>query len=385
MPFPSAVNVVQAPAVVGDFASTNPRSSVDAGPGALVAGPNGVTVGRFAWADANNITVSNTGTLAPTGILARDQQAIITAYLGESTMVVPTGLPVTLYFAGDFWVKNDGTTAATIGQKAYANNVTGQVSFAATGNPTVGATATSATLAKVVSAATGGALPTTNTATGSIAGTVLTVTAVGTGSVLGAGLSVAGTGVDTATVIVNQLTGTAGSTGTYTVNVSQTVASTALTIGGGGLTLTGANTSGVFAPGMVISGTNIPTGTTILGYGTATAGGAGTYYTDRPASTAATASTITATNAMYLTVDASSSGVWAINDLLTGSSVVAQSISATGATNANLTGVGGSGTYLTNGYQTALTAQTISVNSTTETPFRASSAGAVGELVKISN
>lgn len=389
MGFPRAVNVVQAPALAGDFASTNPHISVDAGPGGFVAGTSGVTVGLFAWADANNLTVSNAGIGAPTGFVHRAQQALITTFLADSTSIVPAGLPVTLFSGGDFWVRNSGSTASAIGQKAYANYTTGAITFAATGNPPTSGSATAATLQIIVSATTGGALPTTNTCTASISGTTMTVTAVGAGSVLGAGQTLTGTGFDASAVtsIVQQLTGTAGGIGTYQVSLSQTVASTTVTMSGGGLTLTGANTSGIFAPGMVISGTNIPTGTTILGYGTATAGGAGTYYVDRPATTAATASTITATNASYLTVAGTVTGTFNLNDLLTGASVVAnQYISATATQNANLTGLGGAGTYLTNQSQgSSLTAQTIGVNAGVETKWIAQSVGAAGELVKMSS
>jgi hypothetical protein len=274
--------------------------------------------------------------------------------------------------------------------KVYALNASGLVTFNVTATPPTAASATAATLQKVVSATTGGALPTTNTCTGSIALNVLTVTAVGAGSVLGAGQTITGTGIDPAAVvsIVSQLTGTAGGVGTYQVSVvfATTVASTTITLSGGGLTLTGGNTTGVFAIGMVISGTNIPTGTTITGYGTATAGGAGTYTVDRPATVAATASTVTADNAMFLTVAGTVTGTFTLNGLLTGTTVSAQYIAASGLTNANLTGLGGAGTYLTNAYQaTALTAQTIGVQAGIETTWVATSTGAPGELVSIKN
>jgi len=386
MGFPSQVNVVQAPAVEGDFASSNDHVSVVAGAGAFVAGANGVTVGRFAWADANGL-VSNTGIGIPSGFVARRQDGLITTFLADSTMGIPAGLPVSLYSGFDFWVKNNGSTTSAIGNKVYANYTTGVATFAATGTPPTSGSATAATLQHIVSASTGGALPTTNTCTASISGTTMTVTAVGAGSVLGAGQTLTGTGMDASAVtsIVAQVSGTAGGIGVYTVSLSQTVTSTTITMSGGGLTLTGGNTTGVFAPGMVISGTNIPTGTTILGYGTATAGGAGTYYVDRPATTAATASTITATNASLLTVAGTVTGTFYLNDLLSGSGVdAAQYIVANGTTNANLTGLGGAGTYLTNKEQASeLTAQTIGVYIGVETKWTATSVGAPGELVKI--
>src|ERR1700748_3407714 len=49
MPFQGQVLVQPAIGVEGDFCSTNPRWSVLAGAGALVCGPQGVTIGRFGW------------------------------------------------------------------------------------------------------------------------------------------------------------------------------------------------------------------------------------------------------------------------------------------------------------------------------------------------
>ena len=388
MGFPKVVNVQPAIAVAGDFASANENKySVIAGVGAFIAGPAGLTVGAFAWADPTYTFLNSFGAGAPTGFIAREglRADIITPGPGfpDSSQTILGGSYISAFSRGDFYVVNNGGAATAIGQTCYALNASGLASFG-TSAPTSGS-CTGGTIAKIVSASTGGALPTTNTCTAGIAGTVMTVSAVGAGSVLGAGQTISGTGIDPGTSIVNQLTGTAGSTGTYTVSISQTVAGgTAVTMSGGGLTLTGGNTTGIFAPGMTISGTNIPTGTTILGYGTGTAGGAGTYYVDRPAATAATASTITATNAMFMTVDSSSTGVWALNDLVTGAGVGStSSIVATGAQNANLTGVGGAGTYLLSGFYTAVTSETLTVNTGTATNWVAQSVGAVGELVAI--
>ena len=401
--FQTQVNIQPAPAVAGDFASTNPRAMVLAGPGSLVAGAAGVTVGRFAWAVSTGLNNINTGEIdaynvvnssgagVPTGFVHREQQALITAFLGSATQLIPQGLPVILHSAGDFWVKNEGTVACTAGMKVYANNATGACSFNVTATPPTSGAATGATLLRIIGPTTAGALPTTNTCTGSmsvIAGVpTLTVTAVGAGCALSPGQILSGTNVAAGTTIVAQMTGTVGSTGTYQVSISQTVASTPITMSGGTLTLTGGNTSGVFAPGMTISGTNIPAGTTILALISATGGAAGTYWVSTPASVAATASTITAANAMVLIVDASSTGIWALNDLVTGAGVATgTTIIATGAQNPNLTGLGGAGTYLTNTFQTAISAgQVMGVNAGTETKWVAMSNGAVGELVKISS
>lgn len=131
MPFQNQVNQQWAPAVEGDFASANPRATVLAGPGGLVVGAAGATVGRFGWADANG-NVTNSGTGAPTGFIHREQQALITTFLAEASMVMPQGLPITLYKAGDFWVKT-GTTA-TVGQKVFASTTDGSIQTAAAGS-----------------------------------------------------------------------------------------------------------------------------------------------------------------------------------------------------------------------------------------------------------
>lgn len=394
MGFPRQVNSQPAIGVAGDFASANPRYSVLAGFGAFVAGPQGTTIGAFGWADPTNDFINSFGVGPVTGFVGRFglRAEIITPGPGfpDASFQVLPGYDITLYSGGDFLAVNSGATATTIGMKAYANNETGLVTFAATGNPPTSGTCTSGTLAKIVSASTGGALPTTNTCTGTILGTTLTVSAVGSGSVLagGVGQTIAGVGIDPNTAIVSQLTGTAGGIGTYQLSISQTVAlATAITLSGGGLTLTGANTSGVFAVGMTISGTNIPAGETILAYGTGTAGGAGTYLVSAPAVTAATASTITAANAMFLTVDASATGNFGLFDLITGAGVATgQSIVANATTNPNLTGAGLAGTYLTNMFQSAaVTAETISVVSGVETKWVAMSNVNPGELCKISS
>jgi len=131
MGFQTTINQQPAPAVEGDFASANPYASVVAGDSALVAGASGVTVGRFAWATAAGV-VSNVQTSgAPTGFVHRQQQAIITVWLGASSMVIPAGLQMALMAAGDFWGRS--TTAATIGQKVFASITDGTIATGAAG------------------------------------------------------------------------------------------------------------------------------------------------------------------------------------------------------------------------------------------------------------
>lgn len=140
MTFPTSVNVQPGVAVAGDFASTNPRVAVSAGPGGLVAGSSGVTVGLFGWIDTTSTDpngqgtlVNNTGSGVPTGIVARRQQALVTTYLAEASNVIPAGFPVTLFSSGDFWVKNAGSGAAAIGNKVFVKTADGTVNFAAAG------------------------------------------------------------------------------------------------------------------------------------------------------------------------------------------------------------------------------------------------------------
>jgi hypothetical protein len=117
MGFQSTVNLYQAPGVEGDFASANPRASVVAPESGFVADTAGVTVGRFAWATGAKVLSSGTG--VPTGFVHREQQALITAYLGEASNVIPVGQPVTIMRTGDYYVTST-VAAATVGQKAFA-------------------------------------------------------------------------------------------------------------------------------------------------------------------------------------------------------------------------------------------------------------------------
>jgi hypothetical protein len=370
MSFPSLVNVQPAPAIAGDFASANPRFDVLAGPGAFVAGPAGLTVGAFAWADPTFTYLSNSGSGTVTGFIGRyGLRADIITYLQESSLVILPGKPATAFSGGDFWAKNTGATAVTVGMKAYANYANGAVTFGATGTPPTSASVTGSIAANVVTAS--GA---SNTATGSIAGQTLTVSAVGAGAVLAAGQTLSGTGIDPNTVILAQLTGTAGSTGTYTVSISQTVASTAITASGGGLTVS-AVTTGTLAVGQTLSGTGITAGTTITALGTGT-GGTGTYAISLPST--ASAATVTATGGT-LTVTAVGSGAIGLNNVLTGPGVTAGTY-VTGF----LTGVGGTGTYLVSVGQTA-SSTTITVAGGVETKWIAMSTAAAGELVRISD
>lgn len=280
--FQTSVAVQPAPAEAGDFASSNPRWNVLAGPGGLVAGAAGVTIGRFAWVsdttiDANlapaivnnfpSDTGPNPGAVgAPAGFVHREMQALITAYLAEGSYVIPAGFGVTLQAGGDFWVKNDSAAEALVGQKVYADLATGKaILFAATGSATTGGSATGSIAASTFSV------------TASIANNLMTVTAVGSGAVVaGATLTaLAATG----TKVVGQLSGTAGGIGVYEVDIpEQSVASGTITGTYGTFTAASALT-GAFNIGGILTGTGISVTTRISQFLTGT-GGLGTYAVD---------------------------------------------------------------------------------------------------------
>jgi hypothetical protein len=374
--------------VAGDFASTNIRASVINGPGAFVAAAAGIVIGAFGWADASNRFVSNAGIGAPTGFAGRHPgAALITQFLADNTQIIPQGLGVTLYSEGEFWVLNSGSSASAINNKAYANNSTGLVTFAATGTPPAGATSTASSIALNnttaghldLLAATGYVVP----YTGAGGGGLLNVTV--TGGSIGPGMVLSGTNLDPATTVVKQLTGSTGSTGTYQVNISQTVGSS-----GTPITLTAPNWStltiattitGAFLPGQTLTGTGVAAGSTIyqqLTGATPSTNGATFSVFSAIAQTAATSTSITASGGT-LTVGGTLTGTFAVGDLLTGSGVNAgTSIIALG------TGTGGAGTYYLNQGQT-LSSQAINANSGTETKWYALSVGQPGELVKMSS
>lgn len=265
MGFQTQVNSGQAPAVAGDFASTNPRSMVLAGPGGLVSGLGGLTVGRFAWVNSGDLsTTLNEGGGAPSGFVFRNQQASITTFLAEASNVIVEGQQVTLLKSGDVWVKNDGTTTALVGQRAYANFADGKVSFAAAG-------------AASTAVATGTIATGAGSATGTIQGNLMTLSGSLTGG-FHVGCPVTGTNVITGTKITRQVSGTPNGLGVYEVTPGyQDVESTTISETHGVFTAASGLT-GTFEVGSVLSGTNVDDGNTIVEFGTGT-GGLGTYFT----------------------------------------------------------------------------------------------------------
>lgn len=275
--FQTQVTGQPAPAVEGDFASRNPYFTFDAGPGGLVAGPNNLTIARFAWVTApvdpnGTPTVANNYGFGPVdGFVHRDQQGTQVEYLAYKGMQILKGMPATLMIGGDFWVRNAGSGEALRGMKAYADLSDGSVSFAASGSPSQGFSMTGSIAASTFSV------------TASIANNVMNVSAVGSGVVVPGG-AISGTGVASGSKVVSQLTPlltgeTLGGVGRYYVSIpEQTVASTTVSGTYGTLTISAA-TTGAVEVSDIISGSGVTSGTTVTALGTGT-GGVGTYIVD---------------------------------------------------------------------------------------------------------
>lgn len=245
--FQQVINDYQAPGVEGDFASTNPFSSVLAGPGALVAPKGGLRVGYFFWVGPNGQTSQSFVAGYQVAFLGRNEQALITEFLGEYTMLVPEGFMITGYNVGDFWARF--AAGATPGQNVYADPTDGA--------PLSGA---SAPALATVTGSFGG----TGTGTLVNASTTLTMATV-TGGVVSVNDVVTGTSIPVGTTIVAQLTGPAGGAGTYQMSAAATatVGSAEAITTASNLMLVTAVASGALTVGDLLSGTNVAAGTTV--------------------------------------------------------------------------------------------------------------------------
>lgn len=140
--FQRNINTQPAPAIEGDFAGANPWFSMLAGEGALTAGPDGVTVGRFARAATATGVVTNAkpGTASRIGFVGRHQPQIITGFLAQTAMLIPGGLEITLHDGGDFWCRFAG--GAAIGNKVFVADADGTATAAAAGATVAGSVET---------------------------------------------------------------------------------------------------------------------------------------------------------------------------------------------------------------------------------------------------
>lgn len=187
--FQTFVNNALPPAVAGDFAGANIRANVVAGAFGFTATPAGVLIGNGGWANPATKLVSNYYQPASfPSFIHREGQAVITNFLGVSTLTILQGMAVTPFDQGDFW--GLFTAGATPGQKVYFDPLFGALSGNTTGN-SVGGAITSA----------------------SITGGVLTVVTI-TGTPLAIGQIIGGAGVPAGTYISSLGSGTGGA-GTY--------------------------------------------------------------------------------------------------------------------------------------------------------------------------
>jgi hypothetical protein len=259
MSFQKVVNLNQAPGVLGDFASTNPFSSVTAAQGALVAPVGGLTVGNFFWVGPAGQTSQSFVSGWQIAFLGRNEQALITQFLGEATLVVPEGFMVTGFNGGDFWAYfAEGATALA---QVYADEVTGEPQMQTTNTVTgeVGFTGTASFATNVMTVVT-------NTSGIILPGDVVTSATVTGG-----------------TTILAQLTGLPGAVGsTYSLSTAPgTIATQAATTASDVLNVT-ALVTGSLSAGDTITGTGVTAGTTIAQQLSGPAGGVGTYLLDIP-------------------------------------------------------------------------------------------------------
>jgi hypothetical protein len=253
--FQATIQDYQAPAVQGDFASTNPFSSVLAGPGALIAPAGGLIVGNFAWVGPLGQVSQSFVAGYQLGFCGRNEQALIVEYLGQATLLIPAGFMVNLLNAGDFWALFPG--GATVGGYVFADPNDGTPLYSAsTSAPTLG-TATAQSGSTISSATT------------TASSAVLTVTTVTNGNLFPGDVvsdtGTPGTYITAGTTILNQLTGTPGKAGTYTmsaVSASAGAAFAAKTTSN--QMLVTAIADGSLNVGDVFSGTDVIAGSAII-------------------------------------------------------------------------------------------------------------------------
>lgn len=268
MGFQTVVNATPAPAVAGDFASINPRATVLAGPGGLVTGANGVTVGKFAWIAPDGVTANNFGSApnVPDGFVHRDQQALITQFLGQASNLVPQGFPITLFSAGDFWVKNLGPGVISKGTTLYAGYSDGGLYTSAPTAASVTATLGSTNTASLGATSTGTA----------VVGQPTQITLSAVTGLVSIGDTLSGTGITGGTTITGFISGTLGGAGVYQLSTTNTAAAATITTFGVVVKVTVVST--YISVGDTISGgSGFPVGATIVAQLSGTAGSTGTY------------------------------------------------------------------------------------------------------------
>lgn len=133
MAFQKQVNNSLAKGIAGQLASLNP-AVFDTNN--YPAGEDGVTAGLAVWADSTTETYTNAGTGKPLGIAIAEYAHANLDLAEDSSMTIPAGDTVTVLKKGDIYV--NCTTAATVGQKIFANTKDGTLKADAAGADTEG-------------------------------------------------------------------------------------------------------------------------------------------------------------------------------------------------------------------------------------------------------
>lgn len=281
--FPSQVQAIQSPAVAGDFCDANPRSTVDAGPGALVAGQGvingvlvqGAVVGRFGWlsyqqadGDGAPAVVDTFGSGLPAGLVHRTQQGLITPYLGASTEYLLSGFQIELFSIVGMWVENANASAQALpGMKAFARYSDGAVLFAAAGSTPSGGSSTASIAAA------------TNSVEASIVDNIMYVTSVNSG-VMRPGTTLSGSHGKVVEQLLPLESGESlGGIGRYALNIPGQNVATGTITGTYGI-MTAGTVTGAYNVGETLTGGTIAVTTTITQQITGSPGAAGTYAVD---------------------------------------------------------------------------------------------------------
>lgn len=215
--FITRVNRQLPPAVVGDFASMNPRATALAGAGAFRSG-NGNTylsvqnlavIGAFAWGAGQFVGSQKPAGASIAGFVANELQTIIpfpaaadVNYPNPVRLAVENGFPVTPFTHGDFWALPVAPVGGIVsyGDSVYARQYDG----APTNDPQA------------------------FSATGVGVGVNVTISAVTKGALV-PGMVLAGTGVDVGLTVVSQTSGTPGGAGVYVTSTATGFGSTTVT------------------------------------------------------------------------------------------------------------------------------------------------------------
>jgi hypothetical protein len=202
-----------------------------------------LTVGSFAWVGPLGQVSQSYVSGYQAGFVGRNQQALITQFLGSTSLLVPAGFPVTLFNGGDFWA--EFLQGATAGATVYADNTTGA--------PTTSATAATAT----------GQAGFVGTATCTVGSNQVNIVST-TSGILNLGDVVTMTGVPTGSTVIDLETYTPGGTGLITIsqNATATEATEAITTTSAYVYVTALG-NGALSVGDTITGTGVTAGTTI--------------------------------------------------------------------------------------------------------------------------